>query len=77
MITPTQIVEVDTSFRERIKERLSKHGRKSRAAKEMGLARSSIFHFIKRGTVRMHILETIVRKFEGDQADINDYIQKL
>jgi len=71
------IVEAKKSFVKKIDRRLSKHGRKIRACAEIGISRKALWQFLRGETIRKNTLEAIVREFEGESADIEDFIKKL
>lgn len=77
VLTAARIVSAVPEFRDKINRILFRHGDRKKVLSEMKISRQAFWKFLSSGTVRESTLMEIVRKFEGDQADINDYIQKL
>jgi len=71
------IVQPKGKFCQKIKLRLSEHGKKGRAAKEISISRIALWNFLKGNAVRLSTLDAIVKKFEGENANVEDYIKPL
>lgn len=71
------IVESKRTFISKVEKRLAMYGRKTAAAGEIGISRKALWKFLRGDTVRKSTLDAIVRKFEGESANINDFIKKL
>jgi predicted transcriptional regulator len=72
----THVVEVRKDFRTKVERQLGKHGRRQQFLQGMPISRQALYQFIEVGKVRYTTLQEIVRKVEGVDAIVDNYITK-
>lgn len=71
------IVYPKTAFISKVKNRLVKYGTKSQIINETDISRKALYQFLSKKAIRKNTLVKLVRKFEGEDVNVEDYIKPL
>jgi len=74
MIKDSVSVKVVKTFRRKIEKKAERYGEKKRICDKTGVDRDSVRRLIDSGRVRKSTLVKLVKHFEGEDADVYNYI---
>lgn len=72
-----QVVDVSSTFRNKVEKICAGYGKKSRASREIGITRQALHRFLTTGFVRMETLQKIVAKVEGETAQVSEFVKPV